>query len=165
MTVPRHIFRVLSAPRARGGARAVALLLAAVAWCPARGQTVTATLPAGSAPGGVAVNPATNTAYVTNYSGNSVTVIDGAASTSTTVAVGGNPDAIAVNPATATIYVANESDGTVTVLNGATNSTSTVVVGTEPVAIALNPVTNTIYVVNSGSASVTTNENTGRLAL
>src|SRR5437016_3367201 len=37
---------------------------------------VVATIPVGTSPAGVAVNPATNRAYVTNYISNNVSVID-----------------------------------------------------------------------------------------
>ena len=47
---------------------------------PARGQTVTATLPVGAKPAAVAVNPVTNKAYITNSGDSTVTVIDGATS-------------------------------------------------------------------------------------
>jgi YVTN family beta-propeller protein len=75
-------------------------------------QWVTATIPAGTGPNAVAVNPATNMIYVVNGSDN-VTVINGATNLTSTVTVGSYPIAIAVNPLTNTIYVANHFDGTV----------------------------------------------------
>src|SRR5271154_6192546 len=81
----------------------------------AHAQTVTATVSAGSLPFSVAVNPATNNVYVTNYDSNTVTVIDGANNSTTTVAVGSNPSSVAVNPVTNKIYVANFGGNTVTV--------------------------------------------------
>lgn len=42
-----------------------------------RTNTVTATIPVGAAPGAVATNPLTNTAYVTNFGDNTVSVISG----------------------------------------------------------------------------------------
>ena len=48
---------------------------------------VTATIGAGTNPHAVAVNPATNTAYVINQGSNNVTVINGATNTSTTINV------------------------------------------------------------------------------
>ena len=59
---------------------AAALSLAAVA-APASvagGYTVTATIPVGSRPDGVAVDPAARTVYVTNYGDGTVSVIDAA---------------------------------------------------------------------------------------
>jgi DNA-binding beta-propeller fold protein YncE len=57
---------------------------------PAHSQTVTATLPAGSSPGAVAVNPVTNKIYVVDIfqSGKNVTVIDGETNKTTMVAGG-----------------------------------------------------------------------------
>ncbi len=134
---------------------------------PAVAQVVVATVPAGEQPVGVAVNAATNNAYVGNVSCDlfsppcsgpgTVTVINGANNNTTTVNVGVAPVAVAVNPATNTIYVANscgsdltcQSAGTVTVINGANNTiTTTVTVGYAPYAIAVNAVTNVIYVAN-----------------
>ena len=40
-----------------------------------RASTLTATVPVGVSPFGVAANPATNTIYVTNYFSNAVSVI------------------------------------------------------------------------------------------
>jgi YVTN family beta-propeller protein len=114
----------------------------------------TATVTAGTTPYAVAVNPATNTAYVANQSGG-VTVINGATNATTTVTAGTTPYAIAVNPATNTAYVANQGSNNVTVINGATNATTTVPAGTAPQAVAVNPATNMIYVVNKGSNNVT----------
>ena len=65
----------------------------------ASGQTVTATVGVGSNPRGVAVNPAGTLAYVTNYYGSSVSVINTATNRVTaTVGVGSIPLGVAVNP-------------------------------------------------------------------
>ncbi len=63
-------------------------------------QTVTATIPAGSLPFAVAVNPVTNQIYVANHNSNNVTVIDGATNTvcnTCTVAAGTTPYAVALS--------------------------------------------------------------------
>jgi streptogramin lyase len=54
----------------------------------AEAQWVTASPAVGTDPYAVAVNPVTNTVYVANYSGNTVTVIDGATNNTTTVSAG-----------------------------------------------------------------------------
>ena len=56
---------------------------------PNRGQTVTATIGAGTAPALIALNPVTNKVYVRNAGDNTVTVIDGATNATTTVVVAG----------------------------------------------------------------------------
>ena len=52
-------------------------------------NTVTATIPVGTSPGGVAVDPAAGTVYVANFGGGTVSVIDAATNTVTaTIPVG-----------------------------------------------------------------------------
>ena len=71
-------------------------------------NTVTATIPVGSEPYGVAVDPATHTVYVTNAGDGTVSVIDAATNTVTaTIPVGAYPDGVAVDPAAGTVYVTN----------------------------------------------------------
>jgi len=118
-------------------------------------QNVSATIPAGNNPYAVAVNVATNTAYIANYSSGNVTVIDGTTNATSTVKVGTAPVAVAVNPQTNKIYVANYGSSNVTVIDGAANTTATVKTGSFPSAVAINQATNKIYVANAGSASVT----------
>ena len=132
--------------------------------------TVVATVTVGSKPYGIAVNPATNLIYVTNYCGNdttcqthngTVSVISGASNTVTaSVNVGAGPVQPVVNSATNKIYVPNScgtdpscpfqpySQGTVTVIDGVTNNSTSVNVGVYPFALDVNPVTNKIYVAN-----------------
>jgi len=80
----------------------VLLASALLAASTAQAQTVTTTVPAGSYPASAAVNPVTNKIYVANYSGGTVTVIDGATNTTTTVTAGGLSYAVVVNPRSAT---------------------------------------------------------------
>ena len=79
--------------------------------------TVTATIPVGTQPAGVAANPKTNTIYVANSFDNTVSVISGRTNTVTaTIPVGGVPVGVAADPKTRTIYVTNANSGTVSVL-------------------------------------------------
>src|SRR5579872_3072501 len=72
------------------------------------------TISVGSSPYGVAVNPTTNTIYVTNLLSNNVSVINGATNLVTaTIAVGTSPNGIAVDPKTNVIYVAHSGGSTV----------------------------------------------------
>lgn len=70
---------------------------------------VTATIPVGAWPAGVAVNPMTNTIYVTNYAGPSLSIINGATNVVTATipntSVGNTPLGVAVNPMTNKVYV------------------------------------------------------------
>ena len=120
---------------AGGAIAAVTLPMASsgVAAAPARAAgcyRVTHTIPVGSAPYGVAVDPAAHTVYVTNGAG-TVSVIDEATSTVTaTVPVGAFPYEVAVDSATHAAYVTNYSSGTVSVIDEATNKvTRTIPVG------------------------------------
>ncbi len=120
------------------------------------GATNAATsVPAGSQPTAIAVNPVTNTIYSVNYGSNNVTVIDGEQNATAAVDVGAAASDVAANPQTNMIYVANSGSNTVTAINGVTNATATVNVGTTPEAITVNPVTNMIYVANNDDGTVT----------
>src|SRR5579864_2784669 len=116
----------------------------------ARAQTVAATIPVGTVPRAVAVNPVTNKIFVVScnvhlepLSGvSSITVIDGATNSATSLP-GGCPAAVAVNTVTNKIYFPGG------VIDGATNSVTPLPGGgqlTDVGAIAVNPVTNKIYV-------------------
>lgn len=119
-------------------------------------RAVIATIPTGTGPEGIAINPVTNRLYVANSTESSVTVIDGATDTvAATVKAGSYCQSLAVNPVTNRIYVANNSGHSVTVIDGATHQTATVRVGQGPRAIAVNPVTNKIYTANYGSRDIT----------
>ena len=121
------------------------------------GTSSASTVPAGTGPWAVAVNPVTNRAYVANYAiyPAQVTVIDGATTTPTNIASGRSPAAVAVNPVTNKTYAANFNSSSVTVIDGATNATKTVPAGSGPGAVAVNPETNRVYVGNYKDRSVT----------
>jgi YVTN family beta-propeller protein len=120
--------------------------------------TVTATIPVGAAPRGVAVDPGTHTAYVTNTDSGTVSVIDEATNAVTaTIPVEGVGWGVAVDPGTHTAYVANAATDTVWVIDEATNTvTATIPVGSNPWGVAVDPGTRTVYVTNfySGTVSV-----------
>jgi YVTN family beta-propeller protein len=118
---------------------------------------VTATVPVGSFPFGIAVNPAGTFAYVSNLNTNTVSVINTATNIVTaTVPVGNSPGGVAVNPAGTFAYVSNLDTNTVSVINTATNTVvATVPVGTTPYGIiAVNPAGTFVYVANYNSANV-----------
>ena len=139
--------------------------------------TTPPTVTVGSFPAGVAVNQATDTIYVANSGGTTVSVINGAACNATVTSgcghtpprihLGKHPSAVAVDQATDTIYTLNPgAPGTVSVINGATcNATVTTGCGQTPPTVtvgnasnleglAVNPATDTIYVVNTGDDTV-----------
>jgi YVTN family beta-propeller protein len=161
---------------ANGGNDTVSVINAAT--CNARRRTgcarPAATIHAGPGPAGIAVDHATDTIYVADARGNTVSVINGAAcnarrhtgcgQTPRTVRVGADPFGIAVDQATDSVYVtslgANDLGDTVSVIDGATcngthhsgcgQTAPTVKVSTGPFGIAVSQATDTIYVANTG---------------
>ena len=146
-------------PVAMAAAAALPLAVGVAAAVPASaagGYAVTATINVGTGPDGVAVDPATHTAYVTNVDDDTASVIDETTNTVTaTVGVGGGPLTVAVDPTTHIAYVTNGGNGTVSVIDGATGSvTSLITVGSGPDGVAVDPVTGTVYVANGGAGTV-----------
>ena len=117
-------------------------------------QATSATNPPGDQFTYLSVSP---TAYVANYSDNTVTPIDTATDTAgPPIAVGNSPDAIAITPGASTAYVANSGDNTVTPIDTTTNTPGApIAVGSSPDAIAITPDGATAYVANSGDNTVT----------
>jgi YVTN family beta-propeller protein len=137
-----------------------------------------ATVTVGLTPFGIAVDPATDTAYVANIGlnggGNTVSVIDGATCNATntsgcgrmtaTVTVGRAPYGVAVDPVNKTVYVTAGADNAVSMIDARTcraGNTSgcgqkppTVTVGNAPTAIAIDQNSNTVYVGNDDDATV-----------
>ncbi|HLX22629.1 MAG TPA: YncE family protein [Usitatibacter sp.] len=116
-------------------------------------------LDVGNEPMGIAFNPVSNRAYVTNTDDGTVTIIDTTNQTIVgTSAVGPTPMGIAVSPsgkqvAVATMGASSSSpSNTITILGGALLSTITV--GTAPSAVAYNPAGSFLYVANYGDGTV-----------
>jgi DNA-binding beta-propeller fold protein YncE len=133
-----------------------------------------ATVRVGDGPTGVAVDQATDSVYVANNGGDTISVIDGATCnatdqvgcerTSAALTVGSGPFAIGINSTTDSIYVtdtgSNSNGDTVSVIDGTTcnaavqsgcgQTPGTVRVGSVPLGIAVNATTNSIYVANTG---------------
>jgi YVTN family beta-propeller protein len=109
-------------------------------------HTVTATVPVGEGPFGVAVHPAGTSVYVTNTQGfapyvkgkgnGSVSVINTVTNAVVaTVPVGNAPHGVAVHPAGTFVYVANFGSNSVSVIDTTTYTvTATIKVGDGPVA-------------------------------
>ena len=128
------------------------------------GYTVTATIEVGTGPDGVAVDPTSHTAYVTNIDDDTVSVIDEATKTvTTTITVGGGPLTVAADPTARLVYVTNGGNGTVSVISEATATvTATIAVGHGPDGVAMDPKSHMAYVANGGDGTVSViNEATG----
>ena len=124
---------------------------------------VTATIPVGIDPQGVAVSPSGRRVYVNNYCGNSacfngtVSVIDTATNAVTaTITVGANPIGVTVNPDGSRVYVANNGSDTVSVIDTATGQVtgSPITVGVNPFGVAVSPDGSRVYATNDSSDSV-----------
>ena len=100
--------------------------------------------------------------YITNYSSDTVSVIDTATNIITaTVKVGKCPSGIAVNPAGTKVYVANYGNNTVSVIDKTNNAvTATVKIGRYPSGVAVNPAGTKVYLTNYGSNTVSVIETT-----
>src|SRR6516165_8842635 len=102
-------------------------------------NTVTATIPAGSASMGVAVTPDGTKVYVTNTDTVFVSVIDTASNAVTaTIRVGLYPTGVAVAPNGTKVYVTNRGSNTVSVIDTASNAvTATIPVGAAPISFGI----------------------------
>src|SRR5690348_9466676 len=98
----------------------------------ANADVVITTVPVGTTPGSIGVNPIANKVYVTNRNSSNVTVINGADNSPSTIPVGVTPTRMAINTLTNKIYVINQDSNTVTVIDGSNNTTATVGVGSQP---------------------------------
>ncbi|MCC4767366.1 PKD domain-containing protein [Methanosarcina sp. DH1] len=114
-------------------------------------NTLIATVPVGSYPIGVAVNPEETKVYVANRGSSTVSVIDTATNTITaTIPVESGANGIAVSPDGKKVYVTNLDTGTVSVIDVATNTvTATINVGDTPFGIAVSPDGTKAYVTNA----------------
>lgn len=109
----------------------------------------------------------TDTLYVINMNGQSMSVIDGVANkvTATVTSIGPNPDGVAVNPVTHKIYIADASGGeftsgtpvqNLTVVDGAANTVTSrlAIGGLGAISMAVNSKTNTVYEATGVSVAV-----------
>ncbi len=96
------------------------------------------------------------TAYVSNYSDNTVTPVDRANNTAgPVIPVGSGPDGVAVTPNGAEVYVANNNSNDVSVISTATNQViATVPVGSVAADVAITPDGKTVWVTNYGDGTV-----------
>jgi len=119
-------------------------------------NTLIATVPVGSYPFGVAVNPTETKVYVANRGSSTVSVIDTATNTVTaTIPVESGANGIAVTPDGKKVYVTNFDTNTVSVIDAATNTvTATVPVGSYPFGVAVSPDGTKVYVTNTNSQTV-----------
>ena len=119
-------------------------------------NTLIATVPVGSYPIGVAVNPEETKVYVANRGSSTVSVIDTATNTVTaTIPVESGANGIAVSPDGKKVYVANEESNIISVIDTATNTViATVEVGDHPFGVSVTPDGTKIYAANYYSNTI-----------
>jgi DNA-binding beta-propeller fold protein YncE len=111
----------------------------------------------GTSPNTFAINSATNTIYITNYTAKtlpdaSLLVIDGASNSVKNIPIRGYPYSVAVNPQTNKIYVTDPVTGGIhwiSVIDGENNTVNTIPVGNYSHDVIVNSLTNKIYVTNN----------------
>ena len=111
---------------------------------------VTTTIPVGSNPIGVAINPNGTKVYVVNARSSDVSVIDTATnSVVATVRAGNFPQGIVVSPNGKKVYVTNRDSNNVFVIDTSTNTfVSTLNTGKSPAGVAVSPDGKKLYVTN-----------------
>ncbi len=108
-------------------------------------------------PAAVAITPDGSTAWIANYSENTVTpVVLATGAVGKAITVGNNPDDIAITPDGAEAYVTNFGSDTVSVIDLSTKTVfATIPVGTLPNAIVITPDGTKAYASNSADGTVT----------
>jgi YVTN family beta-propeller protein len=118
----------------------------------ANAQTVVATIPTTSNPGGIAIDSNAGLAYVAINGQGTVDVISETTNTIVgTISVGQDAESVAVNPKTSRLYVADSYTGDVYVVNTKNGHLVATIPSLQVAWLALNPVTNTIYGSNFGN--------------
>ncbi|HII91461.1 MAG TPA: YncE family protein, partial [Methanosarcina sp.] len=123
-------------------------------------NNVTATVPVGDNPVGVAINPDGTKLYVTNHKGNTTSVIDTTTNTVTATVPGYGPYGVSVTPDGKKVYVTNLgsdlSGKTVAVIDTETNTIiATVKVGSYPREVAVAQMENNTFYHKNYSFNVT----------
>ncbi|HZY92268.1 MAG TPA: YncE family protein [Thermoplasmata archaeon] len=120
------------------------------------GWNLTASVPVGTTPFGVAYDSKTGYVFVTNSGSDNVSVIN--ASTARvigSVPVGTTPMGVAADPSTGEVYVANWGSDDVTVIADSNlTATTSIGVGANPVGVAYDPATGQVFVANEASNNV-----------
>jgi len=122
-----------------------------------RSLTVTARLPVGHSPFGVAVDNRTGYVYVSNSGSANVTVISPTTLLSIgNISVQGTPQGLAVDTLDGTLYVADAASDNVTIVSTSSLKVlANLSVGIQPIGVTWDPSTDQIFVADHGSDSVT----------
>ena len=119
-------------------------------------NAVTATVPVGTNPRGIAITPDGTKVFVTNWGANTVSPINTTTNTAgLPITVGASPVGIAVTPDGSKVYVANNGASTVSSILTTTSTVgATIAVGNNPFGVAFTPDGATAYVTNQNSGTV-----------
>ncbi|HWC67250.1 MAG TPA: DUF2341 domain-containing protein, partial [Acidimicrobiales bacterium] len=119
-------------------------------------DTAGVTIPVGTGPRWIGLNPAANRIYVGNAASNSITVIGGATDTPIgTVAVGGSPAGIGVHTGTNRVYVAIKGANRVESWDASFVGPPTLIPGmNDPNDVVVDSLANRAYVTNGGTNTV-----------
>ena len=136
-------------------------------------DTVVYTITVGSGPRGLVVSPDGSLVYVTNETGDSISVISTATNTvleTVTAEVGDGPIDVVFSPERSVAYLTIINDGTVIFIDVATHTlTTTVPIGSAPIGINVTPDGQFPYVGNQGDGEAgvvnTSNLTTGLVFL
>lgn len=117
---------------------------------------VTASVPVGSQPFGVAADPTDDWVFVTNTGSNNVSVLsDSSLLALVSIGVGSSPMGIADDPTDGEVFVANQGSNNVSVISTATLAVvASVNVGLEPLGVVYDPATGRVFVADEGSDMV-----------
>ena len=124
-------------------------------------NTVIKNVTVGDSPGAIAYDPANHGIYVSNYYGDSVSVIDSVTNRVINTIKTGAPENMAYDPVSENMYLeqytpnGGTEPGYVTVINSTTNTvTDNISVGNYPTGIAYIPANGDIYVANGLSSNI-----------
>lgn len=118
------------------------------------GLGVVTTVAVGDAPSAVAADALR--AYVVNFGGDTLSIVDAASFVTSTVAVGPLAMAVAVNPAGTRAWVANLGGDSVTPVDlPAGTAGAPIPVGDAPTAVTVSPAGDRVYVANTNASSIT----------
>jgi YVTN family beta-propeller protein len=156
-------FRIGTLPLIATASLAAALISASPGNAAAASSGYTVSLvPGVGAANEVAIDPVTDTLYLTDGSGGKLIVVGGATGTvEATLSLGGDTDNVAVDQATDMVYVTDyalSGTSSVIVVNGGTNTVAATISepgDSLPEGVAADAATDTIYVANYDAQNVT----------